>query len=71
MAGGVLCSHSDFVRQGRDLRRGRVGGDMEPTREYFVAGEGTTNGLHEGSGWGDATRSRGRMAKRIEIWSEE
>jgi hypothetical protein len=25
-------------------------GDMKPTREDFVAGEGTTDGLHEGSG---------------------
>ena len=69
MAWRVLSSHPDFVWQGRDLGRGSVGGDMEPTRDYFVTGEGTTNGLHEGSGRGDAARSRGRMAKRIEIWS--
>ena len=50
MTGSVLGSHPDFVRQGRDLCRGSVGGDMEPTREDFVAGEGTTNGLHVGSG---------------------
>ena len=50
MARRVFGSHSDFVQQGRDLRRRSVGDDMEPTREYFVAGERTTNGLHEGSG---------------------
>jgi len=50
MAGGVFGSHPNFVRQGRNLRRGRMGSNMEPTREYFVAGEGTTDSLHEGSG---------------------
>jgi len=50
MSRRVLGSHPDFVRQGCDLCRGSVWGDMKPAREYFVAGEGTTNGLHEGSG---------------------
>lgn len=50
MARCVLGSHPNSVRQGRDLRRGSVWGDMKPTREDFVAGEGTTNGFHEGSG---------------------
>ena len=50
MARCVLSSDTNFVRQGGDLRRGGARCDMKPTREDFVAGEGATDGLHEGSG---------------------
>ena len=50
MSRGILGSYADFVRQGCNLRRRRARGDMKPTRKDFVAGEGTTDGLHEGSG---------------------
>ena len=50
MTGSVLGRNPNFVWQGRDLRRGRARSDMKPTREGFVAGEGTTDSLHEGSG---------------------
>jgi len=53
MTGGVLGCYTDFVRQGRDLRRGRVGGDMKSAGEEFVAREGATSGLHGGSGRAD------------------
>ena len=50
MAGRILGSDTNFVRQGRNLRSRGARGDMKPTREDFVAGEGTTDSLHEGSG---------------------
>ena len=59
MAGGVFGSYPDFVGQGRNLGCGRTGSNMKPTREYFVTGEGTTDGLHEGSGEAEGARSRG------------
>ena len=50
MTRSVFGSYPNFVRQGRNLRRRGLRSDMKPTREDFVAGEGTTDGLHEGSG---------------------
>ena len=41
---------------------------MKPAGEEFVAGEGATDGLHEGFGWGRKRRTiTGRMTKTVAI----
>ena len=75
MAGCVLGSDTNFIRQGGDLRGRGARGDMKPTREDFVAGEGTTDGVHGGSVLSRlAAAIAGRVTKKdrnsIRKWSK-